>query len=128
VDSIINPRHAYFTMLRAVEIPPPSIGGNTEFADSRTAFNELPEPLKQELLTHPYIATHSLAYSRKTASPEYFTDLDETASKMYKHRLVQRHEPSARMDLYVAAHAHYIEDVDPQKSLELLDTVMKHAT
>jgi alpha-ketoglutarate-dependent 2,4-dichlorophenoxyacetate dioxygenase len=36
------------------------------------------------------------------------------------HRLVQRHEASDRMDLYIAAHAHHIEDVEPDKSRALL--------
>jgi alpha-ketoglutarate-dependent 2,4-dichlorophenoxyacetate dioxygenase len=47
---------------------------------------------------------------------------------MHLHKLVQRHEPSDRMNLYVAAHAHHIEGVSPEKSKELLDTLMKHAT
>jgi alpha-ketoglutarate-dependent 2,4-dichlorophenoxyacetate dioxygenase len=120
-------------MLRAVEIPPPGTGGNTEFADSRTAFDELPSDLKQDLLSHDYIAAHSLAHSRKTADPAYFADLDPTASPMYRHKLVQLHEPSGRMNLYVAAHAHHIEDpgedpISAEKSEEILGGVMKHVT
>ena len=115
-------------MLRAFEIPPLGNGGNTDFADSRTAFTELPDDLKQELLDNDYVAAHSLAHSRKTASPIFFKDLDPTAQKMHLHKLVQRHEPSDRMNLYVAAHAHHIEGVSLEKSKELLDTLMKHAT
>jgi alpha-ketoglutarate-dependent 2,4-dichlorophenoxyacetate dioxygenase len=128
VDSSFTPRRASFSLLRAVKIPPPGNGGNTEFADSRTAFEELPEELAQELLDNDYVAAHSLAHSRKTASPIFFKDLDPTKEKMARHRLVQRHEPSGRMNLYIAAHCHHIEGVTPEKSTELLDTLMKHVT
>jgi len=128
VDSSFNPRRASFSLLRAYEIPPPGNGGNTEFADTRTAFDELPEDLKTELLENDYVAAHSLFHSRKQGSPEYFKDLDPTANKMHLHKLVQRHEPSGRMNIYVAKHAHHIEGVSPEKSEQLLDTLMKHCT
>ena len=115
-------------MLRAVELPPPGTGGNTDFADSRTAFEDLPQPLKEELLREDYVAAHCLAHSRKLASPEYFKDLDPTETKMHKHRLAQVHEPSGRTNLYIAAHAHHNEDVPPEKSEELLKTLMDHVT
>jgi alpha-ketoglutarate-dependent 2,4-dichlorophenoxyacetate dioxygenase len=42
-----------------------------------------------------------------------------------KHKLVQLHEPSGRMNLYIAAHAHHIEgkDIDGghKELLELLE-------
>jgi len=128
VDSSFNPRRAGFSLLRAYEIPPPGHGGDTQFADSRTAFDELPADLKDELLREDYVAAHSLYHSRKQGSPEFFKDLDPTQYKMHLHRLVQQHEPSGRMNLYVAAHAHHIEGVSPEKSKELLDTLIKHAT
>lgn len=55
VDSSFNPRRASFSLLRAVEIPPKETGGNTDFADSRTAFDDLPEHLKAELLENNYV-------------------------------------------------------------------------
>ena len=115
-------------MLRAYEIPPPGYGGDTQFADSRTAFAELPEDLKEELLREDYVAAHSLYHSRKQGSPQFFKDVDPTQYQMHLHRLVQKHEPSGRTNLYVAAHAHHIEGVSPEKSQELLSTLMKHAT
>ncbi|OCL11759.1 alpha-ketoglutarate-dependent 2,4-dichlorophenoxyacetate dioxygenase [Glonium stellatum] len=128
VDSSFNPRRASFSLLRAFELPPPGNGGNTEFADSRTAFDELPDDLKDELLSQDYVAAHTVLQSRKLGSPEFFKDLDTTAIKMARHKLVQRHEPSGRMNLYVSAHAHHIEGVPPEKSKALLDTLMRHAT
>lgn len=67
-------------------------------------------------------------HSRKVADPEFFKDVDPTALKMAQHRLVQTHEPSKRMNLYVAAHAHHVEGLPEAESAELLKTLMEHAT
>ncbi|TVY73361.1 Alpha-ketoglutarate-dependent 2,4-dichlorophenoxyacetate dioxygenase [Lachnellula suecica] len=128
VDSSFNPRRASYSILRAVVLPPPETGGNTDFADTRTAFEELPEDLKKTLLEKDYIAAHSLHHSRKTAAPEFFKDLDPTTFKMSRHKLVQPHEPSGRMNLYIAAHAHHVEGLPAGQSAELLKTLMEHAT
>jgi len=128
VDSSFNPRRASFSLLRAHEIPPPNqgLGGDTQFADSRTAFDELPEPLKTQLLDNDYVAAHSLFHSRKLGSPEFFKDLNPNEHKMHLHKLVQRHEASGRMNLYIAAHAHHIEGLSPEESDKLLKTLMEH--
>lgn len=116
-----------------MRIPPPGNGGETEFADSRTAFEELPAELAQELLANDYIGAHTLAHSRKLGSPEFFKDVDASREKMARHRLVQRHEPSGRMNLYVAAHCHHIEEGSGSgatipHSDKLLETLMTHVT
>lgn len=128
VDSSFNPRRASYSILRAVVLPPPETGGNTDFADTRTAFEELPEDLKKTLVEKDYVLAHSLHHSRKVASPEFFKDLDPTTFKMSKHRLTQLHEPSGRMNLYIAAHAHHVEGLPAEQSAELLQTLMAHAT
>ncbi|KAF2453967.1 alpha-ketoglutarate-dependent 2,4-dichlorophenoxyacetate dioxygenase [Lineolata rhizophorae] len=128
VDSSFNPRRASMSILRAYELPPAGTGGDTEFADSRSAFDALPEDLKQELLSRDYVAAHSHAWSRKKGSPDFFKELDPTGSKMARHRLVQRHEPSGRMNIYTAAHAHHVEGLSQDESDKLLDTLAKHVT
>lgn len=128
VDSSFNPRRASYSLLRAFELPPPGHGGNTDFADSRTAFEELPEPLKTELLEKDYAAAHCLAHSRKKAAPEFFKDIDVETQPMHLHKIAQVHEPSKRMNLYVAAHAHHVVGVPREKSDELLETLLEHTT
>jgi len=59
-------------------------------------------------------------------SPEYFKDLDASQTPMSLHHIVQRHEPSGRMNLYVGAHLHHIQGVSPEKSQELISTLNKH--
>jgi alpha-ketoglutarate-dependent 2,4-dichlorophenoxyacetate dioxygenase len=128
VDSSFNPRRASYSLLHGVVLPPASTGGNTDFADTRTAFVELPEDLKETLLANDYVVAHSIHHSRKVAAPEYFQDVDPSTFGMKKHKLVQLHEPSDRMNLYIAAHGHHVEGISKDASDELLRTLMEHAT
>ncbi|KAJ5820440.1 alpha-ketoglutarate-dependent 2-4-dichlorophenoxyacetate dioxygenase [Penicillium riverlandense] len=128
VDSSFNPRRAGYSLLRAEELPPAGMGGETEFADVRTAFDELPAEEQAELKAQNYIAAHSLWHSRKTAAPETFADLNPEDYPMSRHRLVQRHEPSGRDTLYLAAHIHHIEGLDSDESANLFNRLFTHAT
>ncbi|OCT44184.1 Alpha-ketoglutarate-dependent 2,4-dichlorophenoxyacetate dioxygenase [Cladophialophora carrionii] len=128
VDSSFNPRRASYSILKAHELPPPNTGGNTGFADTRTAWDELDPELKAELLEKDYVGAHSLYSSRKKAAPDFFKDLNVNDYPMHKHKIVQKHEPSGRMNLYIAAHMDHIVGVSPEKSKELMDKLMAHAT
>lgn len=111
----------------AHELPPPKLGGHTAFTDTRTAFDDLGDDTKADLLKNNYIADHSLYHSRKTASPEYFAHVNPSDYPMGRHRLVQLHEPSGRMNLYIAAHVHHIEGMEPSESRALIDRLYSHA-
>jgi alpha-ketoglutarate-dependent 2,4-dichlorophenoxyacetate dioxygenase len=137
VDSSFNPRRASFSLLRAVQLPPPGTGGDTMFADSRTAAEELPSELRalisgevdasdkndgdrdnheeKERGDSGLIGVHSMAHSRKLGSPSFFADLDPTRWPMFRHRILQRHGPSGRINLYVGAHMHHIEKPSQKK-------------
>ena len=130
VDSSFNPRRAGFSLLRGVVLPPRETGGNTDFADSRTAWDELPEDLKKELLENDYVGFHCMAQSRKLGSPEYFKDVNPDEAPQSKHRIVQLHEPSGRLNLYIGAHLHHLEGkgMTREKSTELIDWLKKHVT
>jgi alpha-ketoglutarate-dependent 2,4-dichlorophenoxyacetate dioxygenase len=81
VDSSFNPRRASYSILRAVVLPPLEAGGNTDFADTRSAFDDLPKDLQKTLIEKDYVVAHSLHHSRKVAAPEFFKDVDPTTSK-----------------------------------------------
>ena len=104
------------------------MGGRTAFADTRTAFDDLPSVLKRKLLEEDYIAAHSLFHSRKLASPEFFASINPSEYPMGRHKLVQLHEPSNRMNLYIAAHVHHIEGLGQEQSQLLFSQLYKHAT
>ena len=127
VDSSFNPRRGGYSILRAHELPPAGTGGATEYADTRTAFDDLPEDLKSELVENDYVACHSLYHSRKTAAPEALPGINPEDHFMSRHKLVQRHEASGRMNLYIASHVHHIEGVSAEKSKQLIDMLYKHA-
>lgn len=122
-------------MLRAHELPPPGHGGNTEFADTRTAFAELPDALKAELVENDYVGANSLWHSRRKACPEseYLASMDPEAFPFGRHKVVQLHGPSGRTNLYIANHLHHLEHPDgtrvpePQ-STELIEALLDHAT
>ncbi|CAK4031155.1 taurine catabolism dioxygenase [Lecanosticta acicola] len=126
VDSSFNPRRGGYSILRAHELPPPGTGGATEYADTRTAWNDLPEDLQEELLEKDYVACHSLYHSRKTASPEALPGVNPEDHFMSRHRLVQRHEASGRMNIYIASHVHHIEGLSPEKSQALIEQLYNH--
>lgn len=111
-----------------MELPPKGTGGHTQFADTRTAFVDLPDGLKKELVQNDYVGCHTLAQSRKLGSPEYFRDLDPSTFPMARHRVAQVHEGSGRVNLYVGAHLHHIEGLPDDESARLRDALNKHAT
>jgi alpha-ketoglutarate-dependent 2,4-dichlorophenoxyacetate dioxygenase len=127
VDSSFNPRRAGYSLLLAHSLPPPNTGGATGFADTRTAFADLPEDLKKELIEKEYVAAHSLWHSRRKAAPEILSYIVPEDYPMSRHRLVQKHEPSGRMNLYIAAHVHHIEGLPEEESKALVEKLYAHA-
>ena len=127
VDSSFNPRRAGYSLLLAHELPPSGMGGHTAFADTRTAFETLDFDLKKKLLDNDYVACHSMHHSRKLAAPEAFAHLNPSDYPMGRHKLVQRHEASGRMNLYIAAHVHHLEDLPHEESQGLFDQLYKYA-
>ena len=128
VDSSFNPRRAGYSLLLAHELPPSGMGGHTAFADTRAAFNDLPLELRKRLLDNDYVACHSIIHSRKLAAPEAFAGVNPLDYPMGRHKLVQRHEASGRMNLYIAAHVHHIEGLSPEESQTLFTHLFEHAT
>lgn len=128
VDSSFNPRRAGLSLLLSHELPPLGAGGSTEFCDTRAAWDGLDEDTKKELLDNDYIGCHSILHSRKLAAPDHFADIEPENYPMGRHRVVQQHERSGRMTLYIATHIHHIDGLEPQASKKLFDRLFTHAT
>ncbi|CCF32099.1 taurine catabolism dioxygenase TauD/TfdA [Colletotrichum higginsianum] len=128
VDNSYHPQRVKYSMLRAVDLPPQGMGGNTEFVDVRQAWDDLPEPWKQELQANGYRVRHSMWHSRKLASPDFFARLDATNYPSSLRNLVQEHPDTGRALLYLASHCFEIEGLSAAESKEKLDFLMSHAT
>lgn len=126
-DMAYNPRRCSYAILRAVELPPPGTGGETEFLDTRKAFEDLP-PWKQAQL-EKLVTNNSFYHQRKLAAPEAYADLEPLASPMSRHRLVPLHEQSGRKNLFITTWVHHFDGKTKEESLplvnELLDWVSK---
>ncbi|PSK37360.1 hypothetical protein B9Z65_2102 [Elsinoe australis] len=126
VDSSFNARRAGHSLLLAHKLPPKGLGGATEFADSRTAYEDLDEEMKKRL--EGKVAGHSLFHSRKKAVPEFFADVDPAKKEISRHKLVQKHEWSGKTNLYIASYTHHIEDMELEESTELIEELLAHVS
>lgn len=73
-----------------------------------------------------YVTRHSFWHSRKTASPQALAKLDPDRYPFSRHKLVQLHKPSDRMNLYIPSHIRSIEGLSEQESKEKLAFLRKH--
>jgi alpha-ketoglutarate-dependent 2,4-dichlorophenoxyacetate dioxygenase len=124
-DSSFKRLPAYCSMLHARSIPP--VGGQTEFADMRAAYDALPEATKQRIAG--LVAEHSIMTSRAKLG---FSDFDESEREAFKpvpQVLVRRLQDSGRMSLYVASHAGAIRGMADEEAKKLLEELIeRHAT
>ena len=123
-DSSFKRLPAYCSMLHARSIPP--IGGHTEFADMRAAYDALPEATKQRIAG--LVAEHSIMTSRGKLG---FTDFDESERQAFApvpQVLVRRLPDSGRMSLYIASHAGAIRGMADDEARQLIDELTVHAT
>ncbi|KAL0934961.1 alpha-ketoglutarate-dependent -dichlorophenoxyacetate [Colletotrichum truncatum] len=131
-DLAYNQQRASWSLLRAYEIPPPGYGGDTIFADTRAAFQDLDEiesGLKERLLSKNYVGVHSWHHALKTSNPDMYQDLDPFDYPMAKHQLIELHQPSNRVNLYIGLYMHHIECA-PEEEDEmagLQHKLMQHA-
>lgn len=127
-DGAYNPRRSGISILRAVELPPKGMGGETEFLDSRAAYEELPQETKDRI--NDLVGLNTLLWNRIQANPgmDMFKDIDCTKVPLAKHRLAQRHEPTGRGNLYIGSYNHHIEGMDVEEGRRLIDELLEHVT
>ncbi|KAK3397105.1 hypothetical protein B0T20DRAFT_462281 [Sordaria brevicollis] len=132
-DLAYNPRRSSYSLLRAVELPPlevrAEIGGDTEFADSRTAWDDLDEDMKKRLTEKDYTGVYNAAWSRKQGAPEWFRGLDVGKGPVARHKILQKHKESGRMNLCVGAYLWRLEDKEGrvvEESEEMIRLLNEH--
>jgi len=123
-DSSFKRLPAYCSMLHARSIPP--IGGQTEFADLRAAYDALPEPTRRRIAG--LVAEHSIMTSRAKMGFADFNDTEREAFRPVPQVVVRRLQDSGRMSLYLASHAGTIRGMDDAEARKLLAELIEHAT
>jgi alpha-ketoglutarate-dependent 2,4-dichlorophenoxyacetate dioxygenase len=123
-DSSFRQESAMWSMLHAKAVPP--AGGDTEFADTRAAYDALPDATKRRL--DGLIAEHSLWHSRAKLGGYAPTAAEAKAYPPAQHKLVRRHPGSGRNALYIAAHASHIIGMPVEEGQALLEELMAFAT
>ena len=112
-----------YSMLSAKVVPP--VDADTEFADTRAAYDTLPEEEKRRL--EGLRVHHSIAYSRQTLGFE-FSQGEQDVLQGAIHPLVRTIPRSHRRSLYVASHASRIIDWPVPEGRLLLRDLIEHAT
>jgi alpha-ketoglutarate-dependent 2,4-dichlorophenoxyacetate dioxygenase len=112
-----------YSMLSAKVVPP--VNADTEYADTRAAYDALPEEEKARL--EGLRAHHSIAHSRQTLGFE-FSESEQDALKGAIHPLIRTIPRSKRRSLYVASHASRIIDWPVPEGRLLLRDLIEHAT
>ena len=112
------------SMLFAHVVPP--VGGETEFADLRAAYDALPADMQARI--DDLVAEHSIFYSRGQLGHTEYTEAERAALPSVFHPLVRIHPGSKRKTLYMGAHASHIVGWRMPEGRLLLRDLMEHAT
>lgn len=123
-DSSFKAVPAKYSLLCAQQLP--DGGGETQFADLRAAYDELPESLRAHI--EDMVAEHSIIYSRSTIGFTDFSEQERAALPAVPQRVVRRHPGSGRKSLYLASHAMTIRGMPVPEARLLLGQLMEHAT
>jgi alpha-ketoglutarate-dependent 2,4-dichlorophenoxyacetate dioxygenase len=112
-----------YSMLSAKVVPP--VPADTEFADTRAAYDALSPDVKAKL--EGLHVHHSITHSRQVLGFE-FTREEEERLKGAVHPLVRTLPRSGRRALYVASHAARIMEMPVPEGRLLLRDLIEHAT
>lgn len=122
-DSSFMEMRSAQSLLLCHEAPPE--GGETWFADTRTAYEDLPQAMKDRI--EGLEARHSLWWSRSRAGfPLSEEEID--ARPHARHPLMHIHRGSGRKALYIAAHARDIIGMPREEGRALLRELIEFAT
>lgn len=123
-DSSFKHVPALASCLYARAVPP--IGGRTEFADLRAAYDALPTDRRAFL--KPLIARHTLMASRRRMGFDDFTPEEVKAMQAVPQRIVRALPDSGRETLYLASHIESIDGMATEDAMQLVDELIAHAT
>ena len=123
-DSSFKRLPAYASLLYARSIAP--VGGHTEFADERAAYDALPDDMKRRL--DALVAEHSIFTSRGRLGFTDFSDEERRELPPVPQVVVRTLPESGRKSLYLASHAGRIFGMPEAEGRALIDELVAHAT
>jgi alpha-ketoglutarate-dependent 2,4-dichlorophenoxyacetate dioxygenase len=123
-DSIFRHVPARASLLYARAVAP--IGGHTEFADMRAAWDALPEATRRRI--DGLTVEHSIFHSRAKIGFTDYTERERASLPPARQVLVRTIPETGRRSLYTASHAIRVIGLPEDESTRLLDELMTHAT
>lgn len=124
-DSAFMEKRTSYSLLLAHVVPPEEAGGETWFADTRSAYEDLDQETKD--LIEDKVGLNSLWWSRKQAGADIDeAEIDERPKA--RHPLVHIHRGSGRKALFIAAHTMDIEGMPKEEGRALIRRLIAHAT
>ncbi len=123
-DSSFKRLPALTSLLHARTTAP--IGGHTEFADQRAAYDALPEREKKAL--EGLVVEHWIATSRRRSGFSDFNEDEMRRLPPVPQMLVRLIPQSQRKSLYVASHAGRIYGMPDDDGRALIDRLLDHVT
>jgi alpha-ketoglutarate-dependent 2,4-dichlorophenoxyacetate dioxygenase len=123
-DSSFRPVPAKYSLLSARIVNP--VGGNTEFADMRAAWDALDAGTQAEI--EDLVCEHSLMYSRGLLGMLEYSEEERAMFRPVRQRLVRTHPVTGRKSLYLSSHAGGIVGMPMPEARILLRDLTEHAT
>lgn len=123
-DSSFKYVPAKASLLYARAVAP--LGGHTEFADLRAAYDALPAATRARIAN--LVVEHDIAVSRALTGFSEFTPAERAALLPVPQVLVRTVPESGRHTLYLASHAGRVLGIADAAGRALLDELMTHAT
>ena len=123
-DSSFRAIPAKYSLLSARVVNP--VGGYTEFADMRAAYDALDAATKAEI--EDLVCEHSLMYSRGSLGLLDYSEEERAMFRPVRQRLVRTHPVTGRKSLYLASHAGGIAGMPMPEARILLRDLTEHAT
>lgn len=122
-STFVKPRVS-ITLLNGLIVTPQ--GGETEFSDTRVAYERLGEDEQEEL--EKLSAHHTILHSRKKVGFDSWTDEQRETFAGREQPLVQLHEPTGRKALYLASHIESLSGHSLEESAAIVDDLTERAT
>ena len=123
-DSIFRHLPALTSLLYGRSIAP--VGGRTEFADMRAAYDALPAKTKTKI--DKMIVEHSIFHSRAKLGFTDFTERERASLPPAKQVMVRTIPETGRRNLYLASHAMRVIGMSDEESEKLFQELTEHAT